>query len=283
MKVLVTGVKGQLGYDVVRELQKRGHEAVGVDIDEMDITDAAAVERVMTEVQPDAVIHCSAYTAVDRAEEDIEICRRVNVDGTENIAKICEKLNCKMLYLSTDYIFSGDGERPWEPDDEASPLNAYGQSKYDGELALKKYVEKYFIVRISWVFGINGNNFIKTMLRLGRENGAVKVVDDQIGSPTYTYDLARLLVDMIESDRYGAYHATNEGICSWYEFAKEIFRAAGMDNVSVTPVKSGEFPVKAKRPKNSRMSKEKLVTNGFSLLPAWQDAVARYIKELNLL
>lgn len=283
MKVLVTGVKGQLGYDVVRELQKRGHEAVGVDIDEMDITDAAAVERVMTEVQPDAVIHCSAYTAVDRAEEDIEICRRVNVDGTENIAQICKKLNCKMLYLSTDYIFSGDGERPWEPDDEASPLNAYGQSKYDGELVLKKYVEKYFIVRISWVFGINGNNFIKTMLRLGRENGAVKVVDDQIGSPTYTYDLARLLVDMIESDRYGAYHATNEGICSWYEFAKEIFRAAGMDNVSVTPVKSGEFPVKAKRPKNSRMSKEKLVANGFSLLPAWQDAVARYIKELNLL
>lgn len=283
MKVLVTGVKGQLGYDVVRELQKRGHEAVGVDIDEMDITDAAAVERVMTEVQPDAVIHCSAYTAVDRAEEDIEICRRVNVDGTENIAKICKKMDCKMLYLSTDYIFSGDGERPWEPDDEASPLNAYGQSKYDGELALKKYVEKYFIVRISWVFGINGNNFIKTMLRLGRENGAVKVVDDQIGSPTYTYDLARLLVDMIESDRYGAYHATNEGICSWYEFAKEIFRVAGMDNVSVTPVKSGEFPVKAKRPKNSRMSKEKLVTNGFSLLPAWQDAVARYIKELNLL
>ena len=246
----------------------------------MDITDAAAVERVMTEVQPDAVIHCSAYTAVDRAEEDIEICRRVNVDGTENIAKICKKLDCKMLYLSTDYIFSGDGERPWEPDDEASPLNAYGQSKYDGELALKKYVEKYFIVRISWVFGINGNNFIKTMLRLGRENGAVKVVDDQIGSPTYTYDLARLLVDMIESDRYGAYHATNEGICSWYEFAKEIFRAAGMDNVSVTPVKSGEFPVKAKRPKNSRMSKEKLVANGFSLLPAWQDAVARYINLL---
>ena len=276
MKVLVTGVKGQLGYDVVRELQKRGHEAVGVDIDEMDITDAAAVERVMTEVQPDAVIHCSAYTAVDRAEEDIEICRRVNVDGTENIAKICKKLDCKMLYLSTDYIFSGDGERPWEPDDEASPLNVYGQSKYDGEL----YVEKYFIVRISWVFGINGNNFIKTMLRLGRENGAVKVVDDQIGSPTYTYDLARLLVDMIESDRYGAYHATNEGICSWYEFAKEIFRAAGMDNVSVTPVKSGEFPVKAKRPKNSRMSKEKLVANGFSLLPAWQDAVERYINLL---
>lgn len=283
MKVLVTGVKGQLGYDVVRELQKRGHEAIGVDIDEMDITDAAAVERVIAQTKPEAVIHCSAYTAVDRAEDDTEICRRVNVDGTENIAKICKKIDCKMLYLSTDYIFSGDGERPWEPDDEASPLNAYGQSKYDGELALKKYIEKYFIVRISWVFGINGNNFIKTMLRLGRENGAVKVVDDQIGSPTYTFDLARLLVDMIESDRYGAYHATNEGICSWYEFAKEIFRAAGMNDVVVTPVKSGEFPVKAKRPKNSRMSKEKLVANGFSLLPAWQDAVARYIKELNLL
>ncbi len=282
MKVLVTGVKGQLGYDVVRELEKRGHTAVGVDIDEMDITDAAAVERVLTETQPEAVIHCSAFTAVDRAEDETEICRRVNVEGTENIAKTCKKLDCKMLYLSTDYIFSGDGERPWEPDDEASPLNAYGQSKYDGELALKKYVEKYFIVRISWVFGINGNNFIKTMLRLGRENGAVKVVDDQIGSPTYTYDLSRLLVDMIESDRYGAYHATNEGICSWYEFAKEIFRAAGMNDVSVTPVKSGEFPVKAKRPKNSRMSKEKLVANGFTLLPAWQDAVVRYMKELEV-
>lgn len=282
MKVLVTGVKGQLGYDVVRELEKRGHTAVGVDIDEMDITDAAAVERVLTETQPEAVIHCSAFTAVDRAEDETELCRRVNVEGTENIAKICKKLDCKMLYLSTDYIFSGDGERPWEPDDEASPLNAYGQSKYDGELALKKYVGKYFIVRISWVFGINGNNFIKTMLRLGRENGAVKVVDDQIGSPTYTYDLSRLLVDMIESDRYGAYHATNEGICSWYEFAKEIFRAAGMNDVSVTPVKSGEFPVKAKRPKNSRMSKEKLVANGFTLLPAWQDAVVRYMKELEV-
>lgn len=282
MKVLVTGVKGQLGFDVVRELEKRGHTAVGVDIDEMDITDAAAVERVLTETQPEAVIHCSAFTAVDRAEDETELCRRVNVEGTKNIAKICKKLDCRMLYLSTDYIFSGDGERPWEPDDEASPLNAYGQSKYDGELALKKYVEKYFIVRISWVFGINGNNFIKTMLRLGRENGAVKVVDDQIGSPTYTYDLSRLLVDMIESDRYGAYHATNEGICSWYEFAKEIFRAAGMNDVSVTPVKSGEFPVKAKRPKNSRMSKEKLVANGFTLLPAWQDAVARYMKELEV-
>lgn len=280
MKVLVTGVKGQLGYDVVRELQSRGHEAVGVDIEEMDITDETAVSRVMEETAPEAVIHCSAFTAVDRAEEEQELCYKVNVEGTENIAKMCQKLGCKMLYLSTDYIFSGEGQRPWEPEDTPSPLNAYGQSKYQGEVALRQYVDKYFIVRISWVFGINGNNFIKTMLRLGKENGAVKVVDDQIGSPTYTFDLAKLLVDMIETEQYGAYHATNEGICSWYEFAKEIFQEANMKEVTVTPVSSEEFPVKAKRPKNSRMSKEKLVQNGFSLLPSWQDAVKRYIKEL---
>ena len=197
MKVLVTGVKGQLGYDVVRELQSRGHEAIGVDIEEMDITDETAVSRVMEETAPEAVIHCSAFTAVDRAEEEQELCYKVNVEGTENIAKMCQKLGCKMLYLSTDYIFSGEGQRPWEPEDTPSPLNAYGQSKYQGEVALRQYVDKYFIVRISWVFGINGNNFIKTMLRLGKENGAVKVVDDQIGSPTYTFDLAKLLVDMI--------------------------------------------------------------------------------------
>ncbi|MDY3773535.1 MAG: dTDP-4-dehydrorhamnose reductase [Eubacterium sp.] len=280
MKVLVTGVKGQLGYDVVRELQSRGHEAIGVDIEEMDITDETAVSRLMEETAPEAVIHCSAFTAVDRAEEEQELCYKVNVEGTENIAKMCQKLGCKMLYLSTDYIFSGEGQRPWEPEDTPSPLNAYGQSKYQGEVALRQYVDKYFIVRISWVFGINGNNFIKTMLRLGKENGAVKVVDDQIGSPTYTFDLAKLLVDMIETEQYGAYHATNEGICSWYEFAKEIFQEANMKEVTVTPVSSEEFPVKAKRPKNSRMSKEKLVQNGFSLLPSWQDAVKRYIEEL---
>ena len=280
MKVLVTGVKGQLGYDVVRELQSRGHEAIGVDIEEMDITDETAVSRVMEETAPEAVIHCSAFTAVDRAEEEQELCYKVNVEGTENIAKMCQKLGCKMLYLSTDYIFSGEGHRPWEPEDTPSPLNAYGQSKYQGEVALRQYVDKYFIVRISWVFGINGNNFIKTMLRLGKENGAVKVVDDQIGSPTYTFDLAKLLVDMIETEQYGAYHVTNEGICSWYEFAKEIFQEANMKEVTVIPVSSEEFPVKAKRPKNSRMSKEKLVQNGFSLLPSWQDAVKRYIKEL---
>ena len=280
MKVLVTGVKGQLGYDVVRELQSRGHGAIGVDIEEMDVTDETAVSRVMEETAPEAVIHCSAFTAVDRAEEERELCYKVNVEGTENIAKMCQKLGCKMLYLSTDYIFSGEGQRPWEPEDTPSPLNAYGQSKYQGEVALRQYVDKYFIVRISWVFGINGNNFIKTMLRLGKENGAVKVVDDQIGSPTYTFDLAKLLVDMIETEQYGAYHATNEGLCSWYEFAKEIFQEANMKEVTVTPVSSEEFPVKAKRPKNSRMSKEKLVQNGFSLLPSWQDAVKRYIKEL---
>lgn len=279
MKVLVTGIKGQLGHDVVNELEKRGHEAVGVDVEEMDITDEAKVEEVFGAVKPEAVIHCAAYTAVDRAEEEEDLCRKINATGTEYIARACQRLDCKLLYLSTDYIFAGDGERPWEPEDEAQPLNVYGQTKYEGELAVKKYLEKYFIVRISWVFGVNGANFIKTMLRLGKENGAVKVVDDQIGSPTYTYDLSVLLVDMIESEKYGAYHATNEGICSWYEFAGEIFREAGMD-VTVMPVDSSSFPSKAKRPKNSRMSKEKLVKNGFNKLPSWQDALSRYLKAI---
>lgn len=277
MKVLVTGINGQLGHDVIRELEKRGHEAVGVDIEEMDITDAACVRRVMTRTVPEAVIHCSAYTAVDRAEEEVELCRRVNAEGTKNVAEVCAELDCKLLYLSTDYIFSGEGERPWEPGDEPDPLNVYGLTKYEGEQEIKSRINKFFIVRISWVFGVNGNNFIKTMLRLGRENGAVRVVDDQIGSPTYTYDLAVLLVDMIETEKYGEYHATNEGVCSWYEFAKEIFAVAGMSEVEVTPVSSEEFPVKAKRPKNSRMSKEELIKNGFNKLPSWQDAVKRYV------
>lgn len=277
MKVLVTGINGQLGHDVMGELKKRGHEAVGVDIGEMDITDAGCVKRVMTQTAPEAVIHCSAYTAVDRAEEEVELCRRVNAEGTKNVAEVCAGLDCKLLYLSTDYIFSGEGERPWEPGDEPDPLNVYGLTKFEGEQEIKSRMDKYFIVRISWVFGVNGNNFIKTMLRLGRENGAVRVVDDQIGSPTYTYDLAVLLVDMIETEKYGEYHASNEGICSWYEFAKEIFAAAGMNEVEVTPVSSEEFPAKAKRPKNSRMSKEKLVKNGFNKLPSWQDAVKRYV------
>lgn len=277
MKVLVTGINGQLGHDVMGELKKRGHEAVGVDIEEMDITDAECVKRVMTQTAPEAVIHCSAYTAVDRAEEEVELCRQVNAEGTKNVAEVCAGLDCKLLYLSTDYIFSGEGERPWEPGDEPDPLNIYGLTKFEGEQEIKSRMDKYFIVRISWVFGVNGNNFIKTMLRLGRENGSVRVVDDQIGSPTYTYDLAVLLVDMIETEKYGEYHASNEGTCSWYEFAKEIFAAAGMNEVEVTPVSSEEFPAKAKRPKNSRMSKEKLVKNGFNKLPSWQDAVKRYV------
>lgn len=276
MKVLVTGVKGQLGYDVANELEKRGHEAVGTDVEEMDITDAAKVREILTEENPDAVIHCAAYTAVDAAEENVELCRRINAEGTENIARVCSELNCKLLYVSTDYVFNGEGERPWEPDDEREPLNVYGQTKCEGELAVEKYVEKFFIVRIAWVFGVNGKNFIKTMLRLGKDHDELTVVADQIGSPTYTYDLSRLLVDMIESDKYGRYHATNEGLCSWYEFAVEIFRQAGMD-VHVRPVTSEEYPAKAKRPHNSRMDKSKLEENGFERLPAWKDALSRYL------
>ncbi len=281
MRVLVTGVKGQLGYDVVNEMLKRGLDPVGVDVEEMDITDKAACDKVITEANVDAVIHCAAYTAVDAAEDNVEICMKVNAEGTRNIAEVCKKLDIKMMYISTDYVFDGQGERPWEPDDERHPLNVYGQSKYEGELAVEELVEKFFTVRIAWVFGVNGKNFIKTMLRIGKERGAATVVCDQIGSPTYTYDLARLLVDMIQTDKYGRYHATNEGLCSWYEFACEIFRAAGMDEVKVTPVPSSEYPAsKAKRPMNSRISKEKLSDNGFERLPQWQDAVARYLKEI---
>ena len=281
MKVFVTGVKGQLGHDVMNELAKRGLGGIGVDVEEMDITDAEACERVIKAAAPEAVIHCAAYTAVDAAEDNEELCRRVNGQGTRNIAKVCAELDIPMMYISTDYVFNGQGERPWEPDDEREPLNVYGQTKYEGELAVEELLMKYFTVRIAWVFGLNGKNFIKTMLRLGKERGAVSVVDDQIGSPTYTYDLARLLVDMIQTDRYGRYHATNEGLCSWYEFACEIFRQAGMDEVKVTPVDSASYPAKAKRPFNSRMSKEKLTENGFERLPSWQDALGRYLKVLS--
>ena len=278
MKILVTGVNGQLGYDVMNELAKRGIEGVGTDVDNMDVTDAAACQRVIKEVGPDAVMHCAAYTAVDAAEENVELCRKINGEGTRNIAEVCRELDIPMMYISTDYVFDGQGERPWEPDDERHPLNVYGQTKYEGELAVEELLEKYFTVRIAWVFGVNGKNFIKTMLRLGKERGKVSVVNDQIGSPTYTYDLARLLVDMILTDKYGRYHATNEGLCSWYEFACEIFKKAGMDDVQVTPVTSAEFPAKAARPSNSRMSKEKLTENGFERLPSWQDALERYLK-----
>lgn len=281
MKVLVTGVGGQLGHDVVRELEQRGHEVTGVGREEMDITDAEKVRKVIRDCVPDAVIHCSAYTAVDRAEDEADQCRKVNVEGTKNIAEICAELDCKMIYISTDFVFSGEGERPWETDDAAGPISVYGRTKYEGEDEVKSRLDKFFIVRISWVFGKNGNNFVKTMLRIGKENGAVKVVDDQIGSPTYTRDMAVLLADMVQTEKYGVYHASNEGFCSWYEFAKEIFRLAGMDDVSVTPITSDQFPAKAKRPFNSRMSKEKLVKEGFNKLPSWQDALKRYVQELD--
>ncbi len=277
MKVLVTGAKGQLGFDVMNELEKRGHVGIGVDVAEMDITDEQQVQSVITEVHPEAVIHCAAYTAVDAAEENVELCRKINAEGTENIAKVCKSLDIKMMYISTDYVFDGDGERPWEPDDKRAPLNVYGQTKYEGELAVENYLEKYFIVRIAWVFGMNGKNFIKTMLRLGEQYPQVSVVNDQIGTPTYTYDLARLLVDMIETERYGKYHATNEGgYISWYDFACEIFRQAGIDT-KVVPVSSDEFPAKAKRPHNSRMDKTKLKEQGFEPLPEWKDALGRYL------
>lgn len=276
MKVLVTGVKGQLGYDVMNELKKRGLEAVGADIEEMDITDAESVNRFIMAAKPDAVIHCAAYTAVDAAEENEDICRRVNADGTRNIAKVCKELDCKMIYISTDYVFDGQGSRPWEPDEERHPLNVYGQTKYEGELAVQELLEKYFIVRIAWVFGVNGKNFVKTMLNLAQTHDTLTVVNDQYGSPTYTYDLARLLVDMVQTDKYGIYHATNEGICTWYEFACEIFRQANVA-VKVLPVSAAEYRAKAKRPENSRMSKEKLTENGFERLSSWQDALGRYL------
>ncbi len=279
MKLLVTGVRGQLGHDVVKECEKRGITAIGVDIEEMDITNAEACERVINESEADAVVHCAAYTAVDAAEDNIELCQKINAQGTENIVKICRERKIKMMYFSTDYVFNGEGDRPWKTDDERSPLNVYGQTKYEGELAVENSLEKYFILRIAWVFGVNGKNFIKTMLRLGKEKGAVSVVNDQIGSPTYTADLAVLVVDMIQTDRYGIYHVTNEGVCSWYEFACQIFKEAKMD-VKVTPVSSEAFPAKAKRPSNSRMDKSKLTQNGFSPLPSWQDALKRYLGEI---
>lgn len=279
MKVLVTGVRGQLGHDVVNELEKRGVETVGVDIQEMDITDSASVDRVMKEAAPDAVIHCAAYTAVDAAEENEELCRRVNAEGTRNIAVVCKELDIRMIYISTDYVFDGEGERFWEPDDERAPKSVYGQTKYEGELAVQELLDKYFIVRIAWVFGVNGKNFVKTMLNLSQNHDTVRVVNDQFGSPTYTYDLARLLADMVQTDKYGVYHATNEGVCSWYEFACAIFREAGI-KMNVQPVSTQEYGAKAVRPANSRMSKEKLTKNGFERLPSWQDALRRYITVL---
>lgn len=313
MKVLVTGVAGQLGHDVMNELAKRGHEGVGSDLAaeysgiadgsavtkmsyvSMDITDAAAVETVLQEVKPDAVVHCAAWTAVDLAEDDdkVDKVRSINAGGTKNIAEVCKKLDCKMVYLSTDYVFDGQGTKPWDPDCKTyQPLNVYGQTKLEGELAVSETLDKYFIVRIAWVFGINGKNFIKTMLNVGKTHDTLKVVSDQVGTPTYTYDLARLLVDMIETDKYGYYHVTNEGgFISWYDFTKEIFRQAvelghteySEDRLTVLPVTTAEYGLsKAKRPFNSRLDKSKLVKNGFTPLPTWQDALRRYLKEIGM-
>lgn len=284
MKVLVTGARGQLGFDVMNELKLRGHDAIGVDIEEMDITELGSVSKVFAAVLPDAVIHCAAWTAVDAAEEEAnkEKVRLVNAVGTENIAKECVRVGCKMLYLSTDYVFDGTGTKAWQPDcKDYKPLNVYGQTKLEGELAVAKLLKKYFIVRIAWVFGKNGNNFIKTMLRIGKSYDSVRVVNDQIGTPTYTYDLARLLVDMIETEKYGYYHATNEGgYMSWADFAKEIFKQANY-SATVIPVTTAEYGLsKALRPFNSRLDKSKLIENGFNPLPTWQDALERYLKEI---
>lgn len=304
MKFFVTGVNGQLGYDVMNELSKRGHTAVGSDITAsyggvargravektpyigLDITDKDAVERAITQTKPDAVIHCAAWTAVDMAEDDdkAEKVHAVNATGTQNIAGACKKVDCKMLYLSTDYVFSGQGQEPWRPDcQDYKPLNVYGQTKLEGELAVRSTLEKYFIVRIAWVFGLNGNNFIKTMINVGKTHDEVRVVNDQIGTPTYTADLSRLLVDMCESEKYGCYHATNEGgYISWYDFYCEFYRQYGL-NTRVIPVTTEEYGIsKAARPFNSRLDKSKLREMGFEPLPPWQDAVSRYLKEAKL-
>lgn len=283
MIVLVTGVKGQLGFDVVNELTKRGHEAIGVDIAEMDITDKLSVDTVISSVRPQAVIHCAAWTAVDAAEDNEDKVRAVNATGTKYIAEACKDVGAKLMYISTDYVFDGQGSEPWQPDcKDYRPLNVYGKTKLEGELAVADTLKEYFIVRIAWVFGVNGKNFIKTMLSVGKTHDTVRVVNDQIGTPTYTYDLARLLVDMIETDKYGYYHATNEGgYISWYDFTKEIYRQAGYAT-KVIPVSTQEYGLsKAARPFNSRLDKSKLIEKGFKPLPAWQDALARYLKEID--
>ena len=279
MKVLVTGVTGQLGHDVALELSRRGVEYRGVGSKDMDLTDEASVQQVVSSYRPDAIIHCAAYTAVDKAEEEHELCRKVNVDGTLALAQAAEEIGAKMVYISTDYVFDGRGNLPFAVDDEKVPCNMYGVSKLFGEQAVFMVMKKYFIVRISWVFGKNGNNFVKTMLRLGKDREEISVVSDQWGSPTYTKDLAPLLCDMIETEKYGIYHATNEGVTNWAAFAMEIFKDAGLP-CKVRPIASEDYPTKATRPKNSRLSKKSLDEAGFSRLPTWQDALGRYLKEI---
>ena len=299
MKYFVTGVAGQLGHDVMNELEKRGLEGVGTDLApayaglqdgtavtrmpyvSLDITDPEAVAQTIRETSPDAVIHCAAWTAVDKAEDCPDLCRKVNAGGTRNIAEVCRELDIPMMYFSTDYVFNGNGTRPWEPEDAYEPLGVYGATKAEGEVAVKENLSKFFILRIAWVFGKNGKNFIRTMLNLAKTRDHLTVVSDQIGTPTYTFDLARLVVDMIQTDKYGIYHVTNEGpYLSWFEFAKAIFEEAGVTNMTVSPVSSEEYAAKAKRPYNSRMDRSKLVRAGFTPLPEWRDALRRYLEVL---
>lgn len=280
MKVLVTGYTGQLGFDVIRELKARNIECIGTTRNEFSLTDIEKMQAFVKAYKPDVVIHCAAYTAVDKAEDEVELCDQINHLATKKLAKVCKEIDAKMIYISTDYVFAGSGEDFYEVSDEKAPQNVYGKSKLDGELAVQEILDKYFIVRISWVFGSNGKNFIKTMLNLAKTHDKLTVVNDQIGSPTYTVDLAKLLCDMSLSDKYGIYHATNEGICSWYDFACEIFKQADI-KINVKPVSSTAFPTKAIRPHNSRMSKKCLDEAGFNRLPTWQNALTKYLKEIN--
>lgn len=282
MKVLVTGVNGQLGYDVIKVLDQRGIEYIGAGRQDFDLTDAEMTINFIQHARPDAVIHCSAYTAVDQAEDFPDLCQMVNGTGTKHIAKACQEIGAKMIYISTDYVFPGQGDHFHEIDDATGPLSIYGKTKLEGEGAVKQFLERCFIVRTSWVFGKNGNNFVQTMLKLAKTYDEVNVVADQIGSPTYTADLAPLLCDMLLTDCYGTYHATNEGLCSWAEFAAEVFKSAGCQ-VKVNPIGTAEYPTKAARPKNSRLSKKSLDEMGFGRLPLWQDAVKRYIQEMGLI
>lgn len=279
MKILVTGYTGQLGYDVVQQGLKRGLNMVGAGSKDLDITNQVEVFDYVKKLNPDAIVHCAAYTAVDNAEDDSSICWNVNVEGTKYLAKIANDINAKFMYISTDYVFNGEGENPFNESDEPNPIGYYGETKYHGEQEVQSLLDEWFIVRISWVFGINGNNFVKTMLRLAETRSELNVVGDQVGSPTYTFDLARLLIDMIQSDKYGIYNVTNEGYCSWAEFAKEIFKQANVD-VKVHSISTEEYPTRAARPKNSRLSKQKLIDNGFNPLPKWQDALNHYLNEL---
>lgn len=276
--ILVTGANGQLGFDVIKALEKRSIDCIGIDKNDLDITDKVAVDNYILKLKPKCIIHCAAYTAVDKAENEIELCYKVNVNGTENIAGACKNIDSKMIYISTDYVFNGQGNEPFEINDNINPISIYGRSKYEGELKVKEYLEKYFIVRTSWVFGINGNNFIKTIIRLGKEKESIDVVCDQVGSPTYTADLAKLLCDMAESEKYGVYHGTNEGFCSWAEFAEEIMKKANL-NCKINYIPTSAYKAKTIRPLNSKLSKQSIYNNGFKILPHWKDSLEKFLNE----